>query len=429
MISKSVISILLILFIIAILTCAMAPQYSSKLPADQWVEQTLKKMSLREKIAQMLVMNFTARYYPEDSDEWQRIEEYIKKYKVGGFHVWRGDVYAMAMMVNKMQRISKIPILFDADFERGVGLQFPGAVEFPPNMAFGAARSERYAYKMGKITAIEARALGFHQTYAPVVDINNNPENPIINVRSFGEDPVLVSKLASAFIKGAQENGIMATAKHFPGHGDTGIDSHRELPVIDVERARLDSIELSSFRTAIDAGVKTIMSAHIYVSALEDWPGKPATLSYNVLTGLLREEMGYDGLIVTDAMWMGGIVNNYTVKYSTLEAVKAGADLIIFKENPEIAIETLENAVKEGEISEARINESVKRILKAKADLGLHKNRFIAPDKIEKIVGKKSLRDFADEVARRAITLVKNEKNLVPLTLLTDTTKVYILNV
>ncbi|GAI37879.1 unnamed protein product, partial [marine sediment metagenome] len=252
------------------------------------------------------------------------------------------------------QSLSKVPLLITADLERGLGNQLTGGVHFPYNMALGATRSEELAYLDGKITALEARAAGIHQTYAPVVDVNNNADNPIINIRSFGETPELVSKLGTAFIRGCQDNGLIATAKHFPGHGDTDVDSHSRLVVINADKYRLNTVELPPFRAAIEAGVRSIMIAHISVPVL-DAEDTPATLSSNIISGLLRESLQFDGLVVTDAMEMGGITNEHSIVNAAVKTIQAGSDMILIPPDASLAQRGLMAAVKRGFISEERI--------------------------------------------------------------------------
>ncbi len=381
----------------------------------RWVEKTLAKMSLEEKIGQMVAMRYNGQFVNLDSDYFTRLKSLIEEQKIGGLILFGGEVYETAHLTNTVQELSKIPLLIASDFERGVGNQISGATLFPPLMAVGATWSEEQAYLMGKVTAIEGRALGIHMTYSPVVDVNINPENPIINVRSFGEDPEKVSRLAIAFIKGCQENGLIATAKHFPGHGDTAQDSHNVLPTIEGDRSRLDKVELYPFKQAIEAGVQAIMTAHLQLPALDPSPDTPATLSPLILTGLLREEIGFDGIIVTDAMNMGGVTTLYSPEEAALKAVQAGVDIILLPPTPDEVIGSLIKAVKNDQVSEERINISVKRILEAKARLGLHKKRLVDLDILDKMIATKEHLHSADQVFESSITLVKNEGPVLPL--------------
>jgi beta-N-acetylhexosaminidase len=387
-----------------------------KLSREKWVQETLEQMNLDEKIGQLIGLRCSGHYTSVNSDVRRRWIDQIKELHIGGMILYGGSVLEAAQTTNSLQQISKIPLLFAADFESGVGDEIRGATNFPKNMAIGATFSEQFAYEIGKITALEARAIGIHQTYAPVADVNNNPYNPIINTRSFGEDRDTVAKFVKAYIRGCQDNWFMATAKHFPGHGDTRTDSHISMPVIPFSRARLDSVELKPFRAAIDAGVASIMTAHLAVPAIEEDTTIPATLSKKILTDLLRHQLYFNGLIVTDAMGMGAIVRNFGVGEAAVRAVKAGVDMVLVPPDPEAAISAIKDAVEKGEITEKRIDESVRRILEIKARLGLHENRFVDLDKIDEIVGTREHLDKAELMAQRSITLVKNSEQILPLT-------------
>lgn len=387
-------------------------------PEDRaWVEETLREMTLEEKIGQMLIPAMSPVFMNRESEEFRRIERNIVDFHVGGYHAFGGDPVALAALLNRMQRLAKIPLLITADLEGGPGYQFRGATRLPRAMALGATGSEELAYRAGQITAIEGRAMGIHVNFYPVLDVNNNPRNPIINIRSFGEDVALVSRLGQAYIRGAQENGQLATAKHFPGHGDTSQDSHLELPVITVGRDRLERVELPPFRAAIRAGVAAIMTAHIALPHLEPERGVPATLSPAILTGLLRTELGFQGLIFTDAMEMRGIADHFTPEEATLRAVRAGADVILFPMDVERSFTALRRAVERGEIPLERIEASVRRLLEAKARLGLHRNRYVDLDRIEMIVGQQDHQQWARTMIERAITLVRDERRVLPLSL------------
>ena len=279
--------------------------------AEQWVHNRIRGMTLEEKVGQVLIAGTESDFTHVDSPKFRRIKEDITRYHVGGYHAFGGNALTAALLLYRMQDVARLPLLITADLEGGAGLIFEGGTRFPKAMALGATFDPKNAYTVGKITAQEGRSLGIHLNFYPVADVNNNPANPIISIRSFGEHPGWVSKMASAYIRGSQDHGMLATAKHFPGHGDTATDSHLELPVIHVSRERMDQVELPPFRAAIQAGVEAIMTAHLYIPALEPQHRLPATLSRRVLTGLLREEMGFDGLVVTDAMTMRGISAHY----------------------------------------------------------------------------------------------------------------------
>jgi beta-N-acetylhexosaminidase len=336
-------------------------------------------------------------------------------------------------------------LLISADLEAGPGMRFDDTVNFPWNMAVGATGNEDYARRQGEVTAREARALGIQQIYAPVADVNNNAANPVINVRSYGEDPDSVAKLVAAFVQGAQHGGVMATAKHFPGHGDTATDSHRGLPEIVVTRARLNSVELVPFRAAVNAGVGAVMDGHIGLPLIDptvitplprdvklrpiettdeivvEKGTMPTTLSA-VMNGILRNELSFDGLIVTDAMSMSGLTLYFTQEEASVRALEAGADLLLKPADADAAIRGVRNAVKQGRLTEKRIELSARKALAAKYDLGLTQQRLTPLDEIDRIVGGKETLDLADEIAEHAITLVRNDAGLLPLNLAPDAT-------
>lgn len=382
---------------------------------DNWVEETLSKMTLEEKAGQMVFPNVYGIYMSEDSPDYQRLRFLVEEKKVGGLIFFLSNLYDQVVLTNKMQRLAKVPLLIAADYEHGVSMRIDGATAFPNTMAIGAADDENLTYELGKITAIEARSIGVHQNYAPVSDVNNNPMNPIINIRSYGESPELVAKHSNAFLKGLQENGMIATAKHFPGHGNTSIDSHLDLPVITSSIEELHKIELYPFKENIKAGVMSIMVGHLAVPSIEGDSGIPASLSKKIITDLLKNQLGFNGLIVTDALNMHGITNYYSTAKATIEAIKAGNDCILFPDDPVESIDAIINAVKTGELEESRLDYSVRKILMAKKWLGLDKNRFVDVDKISSIVGRNEHLKVALDISRKSITLLKNENNLLPL--------------
>jgi beta-N-acetylhexosaminidase len=375
----------------------------------------MKKMTLEEKIGQLVTPRFSQAFLSADGDALKEYEVLVRDRGIGGIILSAGEPYETAILLNRLQRLAKVPLLISADLESGTGSKIGGATLFPPLMSLGAAGSEELAYAMGRVTALEARAVGIHQDYAPVVDVNVNPDNPIINTRSVGEDPEYVSRMAVAFVKGAQENGLIATAKHFPGHGDTAVDSHRQLPTITADRARLDKVELLPFKRVIDAGIQSIMTAHLAVPALDPTADLPATLSPAITAGLLRKDMGFKGLIVTDALDMGGVTNAFTPEDSSLRALMAGADVILMPPTPIKVMAYLAEAVRSGRVPMARVDESVRRILEAKARLGLNKYRTVDVDALPFKLGTKANLAQAMKVFEGAATLVKNEGGLLPL--------------
>ena len=392
--------------------------------ANAWVETTLRKMSVDEKIGQLLFTTYHGSFTATDTAAYRQILHDVNDLHVGGFinitqgsplGIVKSQAYPTAVLNNQLQAKSKLPLLVGADFERGTAMRLDEGTSFPTAMALAAGGSPKEAYAMGKITALEARAVGIHWIYAPDADVNNNPGNPIINTRSFGEDPERVAQYVSEFVRGVQENGGLATAKHFPGHGDTAADSHIDLPVIRADRARLDQLELVPFRAAIAMQVESIMTGHLNVPALEPDPNTPATLSHSILTDLLRKELGYQGLIVTDAMDMGGITVRYAPGEAAVRAVVAGADALLMPPVPDAAFEALQAAVKSGRISKERLDASVRRILQAKARLGLNKNKLVDVNAINQKFGSAAWQKEAQEISDRGVTLLRDTPHRLPL--------------
>ena len=411
---------ILLLAALFLASCAPAPAPATSprfaAPDGGWVTRTLRKLTVEEKIGQMIACRFTAEFRNADSAYLRELESLVAEAKIGGLILFApARVTDAAMLANRFQKLAKVPLLMAADFEAGAANRVTGATLFPPLMSLGAAGSEDLAYAMGKITALEGRAMGIHMTYAPVVDVNINPDNPIINTRSIGADPALVSRLANAFIRGVQANGMIATAKHFPGHGDTSVDSHTLMPTIEAGLERLQKVELFPFQSAIDAGVKAVMSAHLAVPALDPTPGVPATLSAPIMTGLLREKMGFKGLIVTDALEMAGVTNAYSTEEASLRAILAGVDQLLLPPEPVKVIAYLAAAVRDGRIPVSRIDASVRRILEAKASLGLQRNRFVRIEDLRRLVAPKAYLDAAAKAFESAATLVRNDGPVLPL--------------
>ncbi|MBT3479163.1 MAG: serine hydrolase [Candidatus Marinimicrobia bacterium] len=392
--------------------CAGPGQFSSN---KSWAEKTLEKLTLREKISQMMVVSVNMRFMNYESSQWKDIQKHIATDGIGVLHIWFGDAGSALTMLNDMQMKSKVPILVDADIESGLGRRYPGAVTLPPMMAIAATGNPKYAYEAGRISAEESRAVGIHFNLSPVVDVNNNPKNPIINTRSFGEVPDSVNRYSIEFIRGLHDYGMLATAKHFPGHGDTETDSHSSLAQIPSDSVRLWNVELPPFQKAIDAGVDAVMVAHVNSPDYQDHAQDPASLSSFWLQDILREKMNFDGVIITDAMRMGGIVKNYSDEYALLETVKAGSDIIIQNQNLKKSIDIIEKAVLNGILSESRINESALKVLKMKEKVGLHLNKTISIDYTHRAMGKAANFKMAREIAKKAITIVKNEGGILPL--------------
>ncbi|HEX4076936.1 MAG TPA: glycoside hydrolase family 3 N-terminal domain-containing protein, partial [Candidatus Acidoferrales bacterium] len=388
-----------------------------------WAERTLKRMTLREKLGQMLMVPFFGGFASAESSEYGEVIRQVERNCVGGLilatargpmGIRRSQVYPTAEIANELQRRARVPLLIGADFESGTRMRIEEGTAFPSAMAIAATGDPKFAHAAGKCTAMEARAAGVHWIFAPDADINNNPDNPIINVRSFGEGAEEVARYVEQFVRGVEENGALATAKHFPGHGNVSVDSHLALATVPGDRAELEGNELVPFRAAIRAGVSAIMPGHLAVPAFEADATIPATVSRKILTGLLREEMKFRGLIVTDAMEMGGVMSLFAPGEAAVRAVEAGADVLLMPPVPDGATAALEGAVASGRISEARIDESVRRILAAKARLGLDRAKLVDIAKLNETFGRPGFEAQAQEMADRGVTLLRDSARIVP---------------
>jgi len=393
-------------------------------PDEKWVERTLKRMTLDEKVGQLVMVSYFGGFLSAESPEYKELINHVEEKHVGGFIVRtrpgltgaeRSQAYPTAALANQLQRRAKVPLLVAADFERGTAMRLVEGTSFPYAMGVAATGRVEDAYTMGRITAIEARAVGVHCVFAPVADVNVNPENPIINTRSFGEDPKRVSELVAAFVRGVEENGALATAKHFPGHGDTNVDSHVDLPTINGDRARLESVELAPFRAAISAGASTMMTGHLAVPVFEPDADVPATLSPLVLTNLLRGELGFDGLIFTDAMNMGGVTVRYAPGEAAVRAILAGSDMVLMSPAPDAALAAIKQAAVTGRLPISRIDEAVRRVLTAKSVLGLQRQRYVDLDDLNEVFGKPEFVNAAEGIADRGVTLLRDDQQLLPL--------------
>ena len=393
---------------------------------EKWAEKTLKKMSLEEKVGQLFMVWARAKFLNLNGPEYAQYHQILQKYHVGGFaltvpaegtFVYYNQPYEAAMLVNQLQRESRLPLIFAADFERGVSMRLNGSTVFPHAMAFGATGNTDYARKFGEITAQEARAVGVEWNFFPDADVNSNPANPIINTRSFGEDPQEVGMMVTAYIQGAKANGMLTTAKHFPGHGDTATDSHLGLAKVTGDRQRLNSVELPPFEAAIKAGVDAVMVAHVTVPALESDPNRVATTSPAIVTGLLKQQLGFKGLVVTDALDMGGLTRLYQndIGRAAVEAFKAGNDMLLIPADLDASYQAMLKAVQSGEIPQSQLDESVLKILNAKASVGLNKARLVDIDQLGKVIGKPENLGFGQQVADQAVTLVRDNGRVMPL--------------
>ena len=393
----------------------MASPVTPKQIDNKWVNDTLNRLSLEARLGQLIMPAIRGIHLNEAGDEFKRLQRLARQSRVGGFILFEGDIYESAVLINRLQSQAPVPLLIGSDFERGAAFRIRNTLPLPWNMAVGATRSEQWAYRQGGITAREARALGVNWIFAPVVDVNNNPANPVINIRAYGEDPQMVGRLGAAFVAGAQRAGVLATAKHFPGHGDTEVDSHLSLPVISAQRPRLDRIEWAPFREAIGAGVMTVMTAHIAVPALEPDPRRPATLSAAILEQVLRNELGFQGLVVSDSMKMKGLTRGYWSGESAVQALEAGVDVLLDPPDAQVVFGALLQAVKTGRLSEARVDRSVERILQAKAWLGLSRRKRTDVRQLARRINAPTLRHQVQDLADASVTLVKDDPSQVPL--------------
>ena len=394
--------------------------------SSRWTDSVLASLTLREKAAQIVWPWVLGDYVSGDSPQWRRLTQYIQQDKVGGFIISVGSPMEVAAKLNAFQSMTTVPLLFGADLEAGAGfrarggyfvpnaIDLGGAIVFPPEMAIGATGDTTLAYEQGRLTAQEGRALGIHIAYAPVLDVNNNPDNPVINTRSYGEDPDLVARMGVAFIHGLQGHGMIATGKHFPGHGDTGVNSHLALPVVTASRSRLDTVELVPFRAAVKGGVGAIMSFHGVMPAL-DSSNVPGTLSSKVLTGLLRGEMGFKGIIISDAMDMRGVLDQFGAAEAAKRGIAAGIDVLIQPSDVAQTIDAVVAGVNEGRYTAARLDSSVRRVLETKRRLGLAQKKLVDLNALRFLVGDSSNVQVARRVAEKSITLVKDSLRLIPL--------------
>ena len=397
---------------------------------EKWAREWLKKMSLEQKIGQMFMIWAQARFLNVDSPEYTRLRDTMHKYHLGGFGLtvgyedgllYKNEPLEAAMLINQLQADSEFPLIIGADFERGLGFRLNDVTGFPHPMAFGATGDVDFSREAGRITAQEARAIGVRWNWFPTADVNSNPANPIINTRSFGEDPKLVADMVAAYIEGSHEYGMLTTAKHFPGHGDTDTDSHTSVPVINRDKSYFENVAFPPFRAAIKAGVDAIMMAHILAPALDPVPDRVASVSPAIVTGLLRRQMGFTGLIVTDAMDMNGLTKLYpeggapAAGRAAVEAVKAGNDMLLIPSNLDGSYNGLLQAVRRGEIPKSRINDSVLKILRAKASVGLDEARLVDINAVNKVVSKPASMATAEEIADSAVTLVRDNHKVLPL--------------
>jgi beta-N-acetylhexosaminidase len=408
----------LALLLIPLLACRPAPVVGPAPAAapgltEAGLDTLLDTLSLRDRAAQLVMAWIPGTYASVDDPEFSRTLAWVDSLHIGGVLVSVGSPLDIAAKLNQLQRRSPLPLLVGADLESGTSFRLVGGTPFPPNMGVAAGGGELAAYDIGAITAREARSVGIHITFSPDADVNSNPDNPIINLRSFGEDPAAVSRLVAAAVRGIQDNGLLATAKHFPGHGDTDMDTHLDLPATSANWARLDSVELRPFRAAIEAGVAAVMSAHIALPGVDPGTHRPGTLSPVVQTAILRDSLDFRGLVVTDALNMGSLVRNYTPASIAVDALRAGADLLLQPADPAATIDAVVAAVRDGRISRERLDRSVRRVLEVKRRMGLFARRTVPLDSVMSAVGRSAYLTRAEQVAALGVVLAQDRDGTV----------------
>lgn len=381
----------------------------------KWIETTLSQMSIKEKCAQMIISAASSNDTSFDSDDYKRLEKLVKDFSVGGLIFFQGSLYNQVLVTNRLQSIAKVPLIISADYERGPGMRIKDIEQFPHNMALGAAGDPYLTYLMGKYTAVTSRAIGVHMNYAPLLDINNDYRNPIINIRAYSDDPNIISWHGNAFIKGMHEGGMITTAKHFPGHGATDLDSHEELPLIKLTEREFDHGDIIPFKEAISSGVKSIMVGHLQVPAFDNREGMPATFSSYIIEDYLKKKLNFKGLVITDAMNMKAVADSFDYQEAAKYAVLAGNDFVLFPPDDSLAIEGIYNGVLDGTLSEERINESVLKILSAKKWLNLDLFNQVDYELSSSFARSPDLNRLTLEIAEKSTTLLKDENNLIPI--------------
>lgn len=370
------------------------------------------QLTIREIIGQLMMPMLPDVPFLADRDTWRKVEEELETFGYGGYIVFRGDRDQLPGYLSELQDLAEVPLLFGADLERGAGQQLAGYTNFPSAMALGAARDPDLAYQQGAITALEARQAGVHWIFAPVLDLVSHPDNPIINVRGMGDDPRHVAYMAAAFIEGAQRYNAIACGKHFPGHAETTVDSHHDLPVLEVSRHRLEMYDLVPFRHCIAARMKSIMVGHVAVPAMDE-SGVPACMSKRIVTDLLREQLGFKGLIITDALMMGAVTERFDPGLAAVKALQAGCDVLLMPPDPQAVVDAVLRALEEGGLSKQRLLESVERLFEAKLEMGLW--RYDWEEDEERPLELPDYEPAVTAIAEASITLVEAPEGLLPM--------------
>lgn len=404
------VTVLLITLALPIISVAQSKPFIESIDdSNRWVDSIMRKLSRNERIAQLFMVRAHTDKGIAYSDSIARL---IKKEKIGGLVFFQGGPGRQAGLTNHYQSISEVPLLIAMDAEWGVGMRLDSTVSFPYQMTLGAIQDNSLIYEMGREVAMDFKRLGMHVNFAPVADVNNNPKNPVIGFRSFGDDKFNVSNKVVAYMKGMQDNGIMVSLKHFPGHGDTDVDSHYDLPQLPFSRARLDSLELYPFREAIKAGASGVMIAHMNIPSLDNTPNMPSTLSKPIVSGLLKEDLGFRGLIFTDAMGMKGVVKFFPDGEADVLGLIAGNDILELSENSERGIRLVRRAIRRDRLSWARIDSSVRKMLAAKYWLGLNNLSEINTQNVAAELNRQSSADLNQRLADAAITLIGSDAHL-----------------
>lgn len=437
---KHISSSLTLLFLLVLLTsgCSTAdhatersapelphiPEPRSELPlkvdnivagADVDIDSLLNSMTLRQKIGQLFVVPAYGSFTPENDLQYSRLKKLVAEHHIGGIIFMQGDIYGQALMTNQLQELASVPLWITQDMEFGAAMRVSGTTRFTPAMGIAATGNPANAYLKGKVTAREAKALGVHQVFAPVLDVNNNPENPVINVRSYSGDPDLVSQFGMYFIAGVESEGVLATAKHFPGHGDTDTDSHLSLPVIYHDYEKINTLELVPFRVAIDNGLRSVMSAHISYPSISENIGRPGTLDESILNRILMDSLQFNGLVVTDGLEMRGITDHYSPGEAVILSLLAGADIMLISPDVQTAMDEVEKAVQIGRISEERIDQSVRKLLQLKKYHHAFNREPIQFNTLNNLINTPEYQAIADDVARQSVTVLKNDKSILPI--------------
>lgn len=386
-----------------------AAAQGSAADAERWATETLSRLTLPQKAAQMVCEQIRGEYIAANDERFEHWVALARDYGIGGFVVYGGTPHDTADLLNRLQKAAAVPLLVSADFEGGPGQQFAGASEFPANMALAAIGSEALAYEVGKAGALEGRAIGVHLTYSPVVDVQTIPANPVLSVRSFGSDVDLLGRLAGAYIRGYQENGMIATAKHFPGRGDVELIPGTEFAINRKPAARVEREDFAAFKKVIDAGVAFVMTEHIAVPSVTNGSDLPASVERALATDWLKGKLGFSGVLTSDDLWYAKVTDRFGPEKAGIMAIQAGHDVLLKPASAIKMIQAIVDAVKSGAIPEKQIDGSVRKLLVWKARLNLHRNRFVDMATIDDIVGVRAHKELIRRIADESLTVLQND--------------------